>query len=167
MTPLQISELLGNLGEFLGSIAVFITLIYLAIQVRQSKQATEANTLVAQQNYEIALAQNHVSRTDLIVQLSLELARSRDLSEIWLKWENEGVGSLNELEKARFENYNLAILYALDSQHAQYSLGLLDEDGWADAERRIKVLADTWAELDFEGVGRRGFVEEIARIKTS
>ena len=167
MSLLEISELLGNFGEFFGSIAVFITLIYLAIQVRQSKQATEANTRIAQQNHEIALAQNHVSRASLITQLSMELALSPDLSEILFKYNNGGLESLDDREKHRFENYNLAIRYVLDSQHAQYSLGLLDDEGWEDAERRIKSLADTWAELNFEGVGRKEFIEVVERIRTS
>jgi len=34
MDWLQTTELLGNVGEFVGSIAILITLIYLAIQVR-------------------------------------------------------------------------------------------------------------------------------------
>jgi heme exporter protein D len=38
------AQLLGNYGEFVGAIAVVITLIYLAIQVRHSKETTEANT---------------------------------------------------------------------------------------------------------------------------
>jgi hypothetical protein len=38
------AQLLGNYGEFLGAIAVFGTLAYLAVQVRQSKLALEANT---------------------------------------------------------------------------------------------------------------------------
>jgi hypothetical protein len=32
------------LGEFLGAIAVFITLIYLAVQVRHGREAVAANT---------------------------------------------------------------------------------------------------------------------------
>ncbi len=35
---------LGALGEFIGSVAVLITLIYLAIQMKQTKQRLEANT---------------------------------------------------------------------------------------------------------------------------
>ncbi len=33
---MQLSELLGNVGEFVGAIAVVITLVYLAVQVRQN-----------------------------------------------------------------------------------------------------------------------------------
>jgi hypothetical protein len=39
-----IAEMLGNYGEFLGAIAVAATLAYLAVQVGQSKAATEVNT---------------------------------------------------------------------------------------------------------------------------
>jgi hypothetical protein len=35
---------LGNLGDFLGAIAVLVTLVYLAIQVRQSSAITRAHT---------------------------------------------------------------------------------------------------------------------------
>lgn len=36
MTWLEIAQLLGNFGEFLGALAVVATLIYLAIEVRQA-----------------------------------------------------------------------------------------------------------------------------------
>ena len=37
-------EDLGNLGKFLGSIGVIVTLIYLAIQIRQGSEQTALNT---------------------------------------------------------------------------------------------------------------------------
>jgi len=39
-----LAQLLGNYGEFVGAIAVVVTLVYLAMQVRHSKAATEVNT---------------------------------------------------------------------------------------------------------------------------
>ena len=36
---------LGNLGEFIGSIAVVVTLVYLAIQIRQNTRATRTESL--------------------------------------------------------------------------------------------------------------------------
>ena len=36
---------LGSIGEFISSIAVLITLIYLAVQVRETRDATVANAL--------------------------------------------------------------------------------------------------------------------------
>lgn len=36
-----LAQLLGNYGEFLGAIAVFVTLFYLAIQIRMSTRMAE------------------------------------------------------------------------------------------------------------------------------
>lgn len=47
MTFIELSEVLGNIGEFVGSVAVLVTLIYLAVQVRHSKQLLETNSSIA------------------------------------------------------------------------------------------------------------------------
>ena len=44
MDLMSTAQLLGNFGEFVGAIAVVVTLAYLAVQVRQNREATEANT---------------------------------------------------------------------------------------------------------------------------
>jgi hypothetical protein len=41
------AQLLGNIGEFVGSIMVVVTLVYLALQVRQSKGLLEENRRIA------------------------------------------------------------------------------------------------------------------------
>jgi hypothetical protein len=51
----ELSQILGNFGEFVSAIAVVATLFYLAVQVRHSKDATEANTRSLEQSREIAL----------------------------------------------------------------------------------------------------------------
>ena len=53
------AQLLGNLGEFLGSIGVIVTLIYLAIQIRQSSAATRAQAVQSTSDamIQISLAQ--------------------------------------------------------------------------------------------------------------
>lgn len=40
------AQLLGSYGEFLGSIAVFATLAYLAVQVRQNTRSTQSQVLL-------------------------------------------------------------------------------------------------------------------------
>jgi hypothetical protein len=44
MGAIEMVQVLGNLGEFVGAIAVVITLAYLGIQVRQNTKATKAAT---------------------------------------------------------------------------------------------------------------------------
>ena len=47
MTILEISEILGNLGEFVGAIGVVVTLVYLAYQIRQNTRQLEQNVTIA------------------------------------------------------------------------------------------------------------------------
>jgi hypothetical protein len=44
MSFIEITAVLGNLGEFVGAIAVVLTLFYVGLQVKHRKQAAEANT---------------------------------------------------------------------------------------------------------------------------
>lgn len=62
MSILEITQLLGNVGEFIGSLVVLATLIYLASQVRQTKRLLETS---------IALGRGAASReiNGLMVQL--------------------------------------------------------------------------------------------------
>lgn len=45
LTILELTTILGSVGEFLSSIGVLATLIYLAIQIRESKKATESSII--------------------------------------------------------------------------------------------------------------------------
>ena len=41
---IELSQVLGNFGAFIGAIVVVLTLVFLASQVRHNREATEANT---------------------------------------------------------------------------------------------------------------------------
>jgi hypothetical protein len=62
MTFIEITTVLGNLGEFIGAIAVVVTLFYLALQVKHSKEATEANTRSLEEGRKIALVDAYHAR---------------------------------------------------------------------------------------------------------
>ena len=47
MSTLEFSQLLGNYGEFVGAIAIVITLIYLAVQLRQNTASVRAGAYQA------------------------------------------------------------------------------------------------------------------------
>jgi len=86
MDHLTFAQLLGNYGEFVGSIAVLVTLAYLATQVRNSNK------------YEAA---KHIDvHMDRIRERFLLIAQNEDLARID-RIANEG-GSLNEDEKWRW-----------------------------------------------------------------
>jgi hypothetical protein len=76
-------DTLGNIGEFVGGIAVLATLVYLALQIRENTRALrvtshqEAGRLAAGLNYAIA---NHPDFAELLVR-SLESPESLSPAE--------------------------------------------------------------------------------------
>jgi len=64
MDYFAIAQLLGNIGELVAAIAVVATLFYLAVQVRQSKDATNANTRSLEQSREFALNESAVDASN-------------------------------------------------------------------------------------------------------
>ena len=100
------AQLLGNYGEFIGSIAVLATLIYLTVQVRHSRSDSRA-----------ALLQH---RSDAVRELWLTIARDKELAAALEKYlshvvdekrpvykELEGTG-LDPVEAIRVERWMAA-----------------------------------------------------------
>jgi len=54
MTPMEISQVMGNVGEFVGAIAVVATLLYLAIQVREAGRSSKFAAVQANRGMRIA-----------------------------------------------------------------------------------------------------------------
>lgn len=167
MDLMSTAQLLGSFGEFFGAIAVFVTLAYLAIQVRHGKEATEANTRLAEESHRLALAQNEIARVDLIERQMRDLSSSSDLAGIFVRYDEGGIDSLTSVERRQFASWHIVQHYILGSQHYQYELGMLDEDSWQDAARRIQAQIPVWDELDMAIIGRRSFVNEVERLRAS
>jgi hypothetical protein len=79
MSFVELSAILGNWGEFIGSIAVVATLIYLAIQVRQNSQQLQDNV----SSLQIGAYQDLMSRITDINRLSIE-NRAHEIRKILL-----------------------------------------------------------------------------------
>ena len=63
MDIVQLTEVMGNVGEFVGSFAVLATLIYLSLQVSHSKGVLEKQSEALTQSIEIAKA---TAETDML-----------------------------------------------------------------------------------------------------
>jgi hypothetical protein len=57
MSMTEAFSILGNLGEFVGAIGVVATLVYLSIQVRQSRTLIEANNSATEENTRLIKAE--------------------------------------------------------------------------------------------------------------
>ena len=154
---------LGALGELLGAIAVFATLVYLAVQVRQNTRSIEA----AQR---LALAQTYQMRSDGLQQMLVQAASS-DIGRIIAKLTQAGyperlesLAELSPLERSRFRQWQIAQHAHWDNMHYQYQQGYLDEEYYRDEfVRRVTRLWPVWQALNLTG-GRQSFIDELERL---
>jgi hypothetical protein len=154
----------GSIGELVGAIAVVITLIYLAKQIR-------LNTHAMDEGRKLALAQTYQMRSDALQAMLVEAADSDHIGPIIIKLTGlgypEDVAALSQLsdeEWRRFRMWQIAQQTHWDNMHYQYQQGYLDREYYEDAFKdRVVRLAPTWKALGLTS-GRRSFFAEIDRL---
>ncbi len=155
---------LGALGEFLGSIAVLATLVYLSVQIRQ-------NTRSMGESKKLALAQTYQMRSDALQMMLVQAADSEHIGPIISKLTGAGypedIGALEQLskvERQRFRLWQIAQETHWDNMFFQYQQGFIDEEYYRDSFReRVRRLAPTWKALKVAGA-RGTFAAEIDDI---
>jgi hypothetical protein len=154
----------GAIGELVGGAAVVVTLIYLALQVRQNTQAMD-------ENRRLALAQTYQMRADALQDMLVRAADSRHIGPIIIKLTQSGypedVAALDILtaeERGRFRLWQIAQETHWDNMLYQYQQGFLDPEYYQDSFReRVTRLAPIWRALNLTG-GRKSFLDEINRL---
>lgn len=119
---------LGALGEFVGSILVLGTLIYLAVQVRQAKSSI--------------LSANAVNITQVFNPINLALAENAELFDLFYRGCNEP-GSLTEQEEARLHFLLRAFNNNFYSLHQCSQKGTVPEETWESLSRNYAELLST------------------------
>lgn len=155
---------LGALGELIGGAAVIITLIYLAVQVRQ-------NTASLDSARRLALAQTYQIRSDALQAMLVRASDSTYIGPIIIKLTEAGypedVRSMDALtteERGRFRQWHIAQITHWDNLYYQYQQGFLDEEYYQDVlESRIARLAPVWRALRVTS-GRRSFEAVLDRL---
>jgi hypothetical protein len=121
---------LASLGSFVNGVAVLVSLIYLSLQVRQTKR-----------NQQIAIRHSRASR---IVDLQLALA-GPGVADAWL----HGSGSPQELtqtELSQFVNLCRALFFHFEDSFYQREEGLLNDDAFETvvAGARLSARSPGW-----------------------
>jgi hypothetical protein len=97
-------ETLGNLGEFIGSLAVLVTLVYLSIQTRQtvamSRQSSHSDILSRRQDL-------------------MELLMERDFIEVWGKGCSRK--KMDALDAQRFTSFAISFLSHVQDTYRENS----------------------------------------------
>lgn len=168
------TQVLGNVGEFIGAIAVVATLFYLALQVREGKKATEANTESLDQSRQVAMAQVLQNRVRTNVEISRWVAESDHLlrieSEVRSAAATDGfISALNGLEpidRTRYILYLRLGQWHMDSLFQLHEAGLLDDETYDCSFSGVEGVLETWTALDDAGMAqtlRPSFRREIER----
>lgn len=128
MDHLTFAQLLGNYGEFVGAIAVVVTLIYLTLQIRQNTIALRMSTASEwlEKDYELVLP----------------MIENRELAEVWVK----GGDKLEELDEVDQQRIFFFERRAIMLWHHMYQLrtqGRLPDSSWKE---------QTWI---MQNIGRR------------
>ena len=115
---------LGAIGELVGGVAVVVTLVYLAIQVRQNTSAIQATTLY--------------QAVDPMWDAALIPAQDPQFSDVLLR----GLGdprSLAPPERHQFIQWSNNILYAYENLFRLYEGGQVGDEAWSNA-----LLSSDW-----------------------
>jgi hypothetical protein len=105
---------LGALGEFFGSIFVLVTLIYLAIQIRENTRSTTTSI--------------YQSAMDGYIELNRALSEA-DIGELYFRTVSD-LESLSEAELFRAKNLHRMWLAHVYKLFRLYERGVLPEDEW-------------------------------------
>jgi len=80
MSALEFSQLLGNYGEFVGAIGIVITLMYLAIQLRQNTRMMRASIRQARSDSSVQLYS--LGATSVVAEIRDKESRAEALTEL-------------------------------------------------------------------------------------
>jgi hypothetical protein len=113
---------LGNIGDFLGGIGVVVTLVYLAMQIRQNTASGRAAA--------------YQEATKALSDWSSSLARDSASMRIFLLGAEDS-DELDELERQQFRLLIMSLFRHFENLHFQYLQGAMDRDTWAGWRQRI------------------------------
>jgi hypothetical protein len=121
-------EALGSIGDFVGGIGVVITLIYLALQIRQ-------NTRQVEQSMQVSRAQ--ALRDTYTPVWTLAAARDPELAAFYAR----GMAQpevLSSEEQIRFFFLMGTVLGEIEKNHLTYAQGLLTDERWESGLRQLR-----------------------------
>ena len=156
MSIFELSELLGNFGEFFGALLLFASLLYIGIQVKQ-------NTAVSR-------AQIYQARADAIQEMFIFLAGSPELADLYRtvlvdgEFDEDKLEGLSELDSQRLRYVESAHQQRIDNLYYQYQHGFLDEEYWNVVEGTLPKLMKCWQALKISSV-RTSFKKELERSR--
>ncbi len=153
-------EAISAIGEWVGTIIVIITLVYLARQIHLNTVTNRVAGITG-----IADAAREIHFT---------LAGDRDTARVFL----DGVSNpdrLDEIDRGRFELFMWGVLRQMESFHVQYEHGIIDESAMkayarlsVDLIRTNKVMLEHWQDSnDYSPAFKSWIDKQVAQSRQS
>ena len=109
-------QAIGAIGEITGAFAVVLTLLYLAVQLKQNTGALRSTSWQAVQDAE--------QRFDSL------LVNDPKLIALFLKGNTDGMDSLDTSERFQYFLIAKQLVDQFQTHHYQYELGMIEEAWW-------------------------------------
>ena len=132
---------LGNVGEFIGAVGVFVSLVYLALQIRQNTENLSQNTR------SVRAASFHAT-SSLLAQFMSMLNGDAELSRIF-RAGLEDPNSLDPDARDRFMNTLIQLFSYYQDVFHQHHEGLLDAELWESRRTNIASYLRTHGVQEF------------------
>jgi len=138
------------IAEILSSVAILVTLVYLAVEIQQNAEATRADT-----------RQAILDSDQQFLQLFVD---SPELNLLWYKPE------LSDQEKVRLSYFLLTHMRMRESNWFQYESGTLDERTWRSYRASIVAMLSAprtrawWEALGVDGIFDLDFVSVVDNL---
>jgi hypothetical protein len=120
-------DAIGAIGEVVGAVAVFATLLYLAIQIRQNTAQSRASS--------------HHAISDSLNQLNILFGQSTEVSALFLMG-LEDRSSLTDAQRWQFDSIMRAYFHVCETMYFQADVGTGDQ-GIATAEEEGMIIMIT------------------------
>jgi hypothetical protein len=140
-------DAIGAVGETLGAIAVVVSLIYLALQIRQNSRIVKGTSVQA------------ITQT-----IQTELRWSSDEGEAMLKILTD-TDSLSPLEAFKIGEWATAAMWARQNEFIQYQQKLIDDDVWHGSRGILEnTLAIPWMRTWWQAFDKSVFTEDFLTL---
>lgn len=123
-------EDLGDLGDFVGGIAVIATLVYLALQVRQNNRLLQANTASVR-------AASSTAINERLVGVNQSLVEDPSLAEIFVR-ELSSPGSVEGADRVRLDTLLQSMFISLENILKLAQTGTIDQKDWEPWSRHLR-----------------------------
>jgi hypothetical protein len=148
---------LGQAVGILANIGVIAGIVFLAIEVAQNTESLE-------ETRNLAIAQAQQDRASDLDESFRSLANSDFLPAIFLKYQQQGISALTDEEQLRFLWQSCSGISRLDTLHAWYERGYVEEDEYDVVFRQVVLgFSERWRDLAIAPI-RPAFRREVERI---